>query len=597
MMNTKYVKRVVAGVSYVLLFSSTPLLLGSCSDFSDYNEVPIDNVAAGNQTLWENISQDDQLSDFAALVKRTGFDAELKNTRAYTVWAPVNGSFNRAEYDQLSDSLLLAQFVKGHVAEYTHVASGKVEERIHTLNKKSFDFVGDGAYTFDGINISQPNQPGTNGVLHKLAGVAKFYPNLYEYIFMADGIDSLRKQFQKYELTELDQSASVKGPMVNGVQTYIDSVMVTYNTLSDGLNARIANEDSTYTFLLPTNNAYEKMYTKVKSLYNFASTTTVTNPSEYTTATDSLKTLSITVNTAYMSDSLARRQVVRNLVYSNNDAYNQWVVDKGPNTDTLRTTLGRKLSNPKDILDTYAVEAPQELSNGYALLVDSLAFLPWETYNRQITANPINYLANLFPSAAVAHAESVPDTLLHKMFGEDFTYSGRSYSYLWIAPGGDRNKPDFAVSLPDVLSTTYNFYVVFMPSAWPEIANDPRPNWLNFELKYTNAKGTPTTHRFSKAYADSLLSGGTLPPIPTSVGTATGFMNNPEKVDTVFIGRFTFPVSYAGLGDAYTPHIRITTPISAFSTAQLETYTRDVRIAAILLRPVELDEFEAANKK
>jgi len=33
-----------------------------------------------------------------------------------------------------------------------------------------------------------------------------------------------------------------------------------------------------------------------------------------------------------------------------------------------------------------------------------------------------------------------------------------------------------------------------------------------------------------------------------------------------------------------------------FNSTQLATYSRDVRIAAILLRPVELDEFEAKNK-
>ena len=74
----------------------------SCSDFSDYNEAPVDAAASGNKTLWENISENPQLSDFAALVTRAGFQQELLNARSYTVWAPVNGSFNVSAYDGLS---------------------------------------------------------------------------------------------------------------------------------------------------------------------------------------------------------------------------------------------------------------------------------------------------------------------------------------------------------------------------------------------------------------------------------------------------------------------------------------------------------------
>ena len=68
------------------------------------------------------------------------------------------------------------------------------------------------------------------------------------------------------------------------------------------------------------------------------------------------------------------------------------------------------------------------------------------------------------------------------------------------------------------------------------------------------------------------------------------------KTDTMFIGQFTFPVCYSGLGNQYYPSLRVTSPISAFNSQQLATYTRDVCIAAILLKPVELEEFEAKQQ-
>ena len=578
----------------MMMLAATMLTVASCSDFNDYNETPTDALPAGNQTLWQNISQNQELTDFAALVEKSGFNTELDKSRSYTIWAPKNGSFNRSAFDQLSKEDLLQQFVKNHIAEYGHVASGLLNKRIHTLNEKSYIFEGSGKYTFDGIAISQPNMPSSNGIIHLMDRYAPFYYNLYEYLKVAPDIDSLRNHLMRYEQTYLDESASVKGPMVDGMQTYIDSVMITTNLmLFYSLGGRVANEDSSYTFIMPTSEAFMKMYDKVKSYYNFADETTVLDVANFTSATDT-KSVPVKVDAAYLRDSLTRLTIVSNLIYSNNDGYNQWIVGKGQQTDSIRSTLRNKFSNPNELLSDYLVGEPVTLSNGYARIVDSLAFKPWELYCPEIVVNPRNWLANLFPASAVANKnQSVPDSLVKKVFGPDCDET--NFRYMWISPGGDRAKSDFAIELPNVASATYNFYVVFMPSAWKQFGNDPRPNWLNFELNYANAKGATAKYFFSKAYADSLLTGGTLPKLPTSVGTATAFTNNPEKADTVFIGRFTFPVAYKGLGNYY-PSIRVTSPISVFNKTHLETYSRDVRIAAILMRPVELDEFEAKQK-
>jgi uncharacterized surface protein with fasciclin (FAS1) repeats len=576
--------------------AAAALALTACSDFSDYNETPVMAEAAGDQTLWENISQNPELSDFASLVKQSGYYGRLDSARSMTVWAPKNGTFNLADFQSLSKDDLLKQFVKAHMADYTHAASGKVEERVHMLNDKSFDFVGDGSYTFGGVNISKANVPSNNGLLHIIDGYAPYYPSLYEYIKMASGIDSLRNHFMRYELTTLDLEKSVKGSMVDGVQTYIDSVFVTSNSMIRQLNASLTNEDSTYTFVMPTNKAFMDMYNKVKPYYNILATTTVQDVENYTSATDN-KTKTVTVNASYLTDSLVRRHIVNNLVFSNKDAYNKWVVNEGEFTDTLRSTTRQKFSNPREILEAYQVGEPVEMSNGYARIVDSLAFYPWETYAPELEFTPLRNLGALFPAAALSSSYIITSSdgqPLTGLFGPETTLT--EYRYAWITPGGDRAKPDFFVEMPGVMSTTYNFYVVFMPTA--KFATDTRPNWLNFQLLYCGKDGKAATYNFNKAYADSLLTGGTLPADVTAVNANTAFINDPEKTDTVFIGRFTFPVNYSALGNGYeyAPSLRVTSPISVLNNTQLATYTRDVRIAAILLRPVELDEFEAKNK-
>ena len=74
--------------------AATMLAVTSCSDFSDYNDTPASDVQQAERTLWDNISQNDQLSDFATLVKKAGFDDELSQPHYYTVWAPLNGTYD-----------------------------------------------------------------------------------------------------------------------------------------------------------------------------------------------------------------------------------------------------------------------------------------------------------------------------------------------------------------------------------------------------------------------------------------------------------------------------------------------------------------------
>lgn len=578
------------GSAAFLLLSLSPslLFLTACTDFSDYNDTPVDAVATGNQTLWENISQNPQLSEFASLIRQTGFETELANSRSYTVWAPLNGTINTAELSQLSNSELLKQFVQSHVAEYSHAASGEVNERVHTLNEKSFTFAGNGSYTYDGNNISQPNLPSSNGVMHIMDGAAKFYPNLYEYLSMGSNIDSLRNQFMKYELTVLDQDASVKGPMVDGIQTYIDSVLVTSNSLTRQLNAKIENEDSSYTFLMPTNHAFKSMYDRVSPCFKFITTTLVQDVENFTSAS-ATNSKSVSVSAAYLKDSLTRRAIVRNLIYSNNDAYNQWVEQGGVYTDTLRSTTRSKFSNPREIL-AQTVGEKQPMSNGFARLVDSLAFYPWESYCPEIEVPFTRYLAKHFTSSL----HNVNATNWRNVFGPDPV----DFRYMWIEPSGPFAKPDFFISLPDVQSTTYDIYCVFLPSARLTNRTDTLPNSLNFSLSYCNEKGQLATYNFTRAAAESQAAGETPKTTdvnPKSLNINTAFVNNPEVTDTMFIGRFTFPVCYAGLGN-YSPNIHITSPISVFNATQMSTYTRDVRIYGLLMKPVELVEFERNNK-
>ena len=543
----------------------------SCSDFSDYNDTPVSDVQQAERTLWDNISQNDQLSDFATLVKKAGFDDELSQPHYYTVWAPLNGTYDASSLMSADSATVLYQFVKSHIAEYNHSVSGLVDERIHALNRKSFAFEGDGQYTYAGQTLRQLNLPNSNGIMHLLDGAARFYPNLYEYLFSCEGIDSVATFFKRYETSVLDTKNSVLGPTINGKQTYIDSVMITSNSLLNRIKAKLDKEDSTYTMLVPTNEAWLAHYDKISKCYNYINTTVAQNIDE-ATSTSSAPTASVTVDAAYTKDSLTRLHLVSDLVYNNNNYYNNWLIDDTVEPyDTLYSTTYGYMTNPQEIMSR--VIDCETMSNGTFCLVDSLAFRPWESWCYSLGQSPLNSRTWTGSNTIVY----IDNTLFDAIKYVPKNPAQKQLGYLWVTPLSNYGKPQLDVKLRNVLSTTYNIYIVLAPGQ--DVGEDAdgnkflKPNMLDFTLSYCDAKGKLATQKLNQKV-----------------------VNDPTRVDTLAVGTFTFPVAYAGLGDNVYPNLKITTDFGVFDKAKMAAYTRDFSIISILMKPVELEEFEATKE-
>ena len=298
---------------------------------------------------------------------------------------------------------------------------------------------------------------------------------------------------------------------------------------------------------------------------------------------------SITIDPAYWQDSLTSRQLTRNLFFSNNDDYNTWMegTTSKYGSDTLRTTLRNKLSNPQDILRQ--ARHTVELSNGKALVVDSLAMFPWETYSPEYTA----------------HAAS-SDNIGRVVTGSVETWRVQptnpeieEFTYLHVIPAGSFGRPELDILLPNVLSTTYDIYCVFVP---PFDAKDAEvlPNRVIFTLNYCDESGNLKDMEFldeSEENINAFQEQFNLADNASNRTTIRAFSNDPTRIDTLYVGEFTFPVCYAGLGSDYRPNIKITSPFSVFNKNLTSAFTRDLRIASIILKPKELVEFEESNKQ
>ena len=254
----------------VVAVCCTAALATACSDWNDHYEADSALLSSQHATLWENISNNGNLSQFASLLKKVGYDEVLGATQTYTVWAPANGTFDYEAANALSESRLRKEVIENHIARNNYPASGLVDERIFTLNEKMMQFSGNGQYDIQGVGVSSANLASSNGVIHVTDGRIPFRANIYESLNNNDyALDSIANFFHSYDVKKLNELRSVKGPTVNGEITYLDSIFDEHNDLFTRFYAYINREDSNYTMLVPTNEAWVKAKEQIAQYFNY----------------------------------------------------------------------------------------------------------------------------------------------------------------------------------------------------------------------------------------------------------------------------------------------------------------------------------------
>lgn len=598
----------------ILIFSFFNILIfTSCSDYDDYNTAPVDAKASANQTLWENISSDQQLTKFAELARKCNFSEPLNSPRFYTVWAPTDAAFSEAEYQRLmaSDSAtIVKQFMQQHITEYNYPVSAALDSTtIITLNAKHHPFT---QASFDGFTYNAINVPSTNGVMHKINGLSEFYYNLYENIDNLQGCDYLKDYIQKYDEYYLDVNASVIGPLVDGKQTYLDSVLKKRNNVIRSImRADLEDEDSTYCMLVPNDKAWNDAYAAINPCYNYIAKMDYMDLSKKTVVASSIKATDAKADKAAeadseLQDSLTCRNIVSNLVFSYSDPHNLPLFGKGSltATDTVVSKSGSYLRNAQTVLEhTVAID---EMSNGMTRTIDSLTFRPWQTYNPSIVVkkpvkvvNGREVLTTLKVTKLTTH--NIPldslagrDSLFSKvpkMFRQWlFPSTSRFFSYVAVDSAnidGTTGKPEFCFPLENVRSTTYHIYVITVPAQVEEPQAIIRPYYLRFYLSWTDASNKQqltVLPEGSKASSEITTDDG------ESTATLT-YVGDPGRVNVIDLGEFTFPACYYGL-DAY-PNLMMMHTKTYTSSANRKKYDQQMRVAGVYLIPKEYNDYWA----
>lgn len=589
------------------------LVAASCSDYNDFNTVPSMADPAADKTLWENISSNADLSDFASVLERVGYDEVLNASHTYTVWAPVNDSFNLDSLNNVSDEKVEKEFLKNLIADYAHRETDVNDTVIYMLNEKLLKFTGKNSarLAFDGqpvlanmsLTTTAFNYPSVNGLLYIVTRPSVFRYNGYEYITEENGqTNNFMAYFKRFENVRLDESASVKGAIIDGVQHYDDSVMIVSNLLTRRLEAQIENEDSLYTVLMLNDEAWQKNYEKIASYYKYIPTINYQDLSSDevgqkkgstgTIMNGDVGKLTAVLSAApadaaiqetglYWTDSITSYRMVRDLIFSENERKYNRKLSSGAafnENDTLRSTISSYLTNLQQLDNV--TEKTVKLSNGHARILNDFPFSPDETYaplaglselGRLVTleGSGYTYVSRVNPPADLCTLDEGVTTL--RYFRTDL-------------PEKTNFAPEMDFYLGNVLSTTYTAYAVVVPAcADPEFSDTIRkPYTLWFDINYTDADNNQISARFD---------GDTIQVGKTSVKKVEPFIVAQEKVDTVKLGRITFPICYVGTGAR--PNIKVMHSKNSFLASTRAEYEQKLRIADIVLVP---DGYTKDNK-
>lgn len=596
--------------------------ISACSD--DHFDITSDT--AGKQTIWKTIQSDERLSNFADILQSVYYSKNeqkatpetyadlLNNTQTFTVWAPVNDSFDYNYYKGLIESGIRdsiykveRELIRNNMTRYSRSAIGNGSVKVNLLNSKSawLDF---DENTFQGIAMTESNIRVSNGALHILAKPTKYLPNLYEYMGTREDLSGINEFIKKFQKTEFNELASTQGPTIDGKITWVDSVTSTSNDYSNYyIGAFLEREDSNYVMILPTNTAWNailektQQYFKMKKSYKQDFHTTTETGGD---ATYSKEKVFTDEELDSIMNFYSKDVICRNLAFNANWQYKRSPIstlddinkldEKG---DSLYSTAGRKFKkkgtlnagNPLSVIeigsyaDMFGNADPITLSNGSVYVVDQYPY-PYSIYAPTLDQLQLDYAdtktINTSRSGYSTHTYIDPVVTID---GEDIqTDSTFKYSIYKAVNKSSSSNPKIDFKLTNVLSCKYDIYIVFNYNTDLE-----KPNKFTVSITYDKDKKREKNQRLKNPNEDAVdAKGEKLYDTNNFVNRGVHFNDNGDVdfTDTICVAKdFEFPISYYGLGNDAYPVIEIESKPKSIE----KEYCRELWINAIILKAKE----------
>lgn len=516
--------------------------------------------ASLSSSLWTALQTNADLSNFCSVLEATGYDARLKSSQMFTVFAPVNALFPPSEAQRIiqlyrdeqqrgtrdADNQAVRQFVQNHIALFNHSVSGLSHDSVTMMNGK-YQVLSD--ERFGQSPIVSRNQFCTNGVLYTIETPEPYFANVLEYLSQDGQTDSIYHFLSSYSRYEFDAEQSVAGDIVKGKTVYLDSVFRLTNPLLREYGY-INREDSSYMAVVPTDDVWKTLFDEYIGYFNYNSLTSkrdsmVLTHTRRAIADGTIFNLNVQSSAADSVVSTAYERLYRN---QPNYADRRYYVYYQPYAE------GGALSNAETA----------ECSNGRVLKKRTWDIDKRETFFQQIKveAEQTRYVDTIIQAREPLSQRVVP--MANPFYGK---ISGNSF--VEAQPLSTASSTSVRYAIPDQLSNIgYDIYAVFVPAiAYDEhaSADDRLPCRVRFTLTYCDQEGN--------VQQVSLRN-------PTD--NAVNFETRPDVVDSVLVAsNFRFPTCALDLTDPQVT-LRVASNITSSMSAR---FTRTLRLDCILLRP------------
>ena len=592
-MNTFKIYNKVIGLALVAL------TFMACSDTWD-DHYDKKGEGTNDATLWQAISQNGNLSNFAKVVQACGYDKALNSSQVFTVFAPTNDNFSAQEAEELiagynaekgkvmdDDNTVIKEFIQNHIAMYNHSVSPMRDDSLVMMNGKNM-FLTSGS--FGGNQILSSNVHYNNGVLFTIQGKAQYFPTVFEYLRKDADLDSIASFFYntRFYRKEFVPGRSVAGGLENGKTVYLDSVFVQQNDLWDYLWAYTNEEDSTYWMVVPTNQVWKQLIEEYEPYFNYDKNVSFRDSMAYTLPRMAIvngTTFSRTVNTdshltdSALSTSAAETYTSREYSWGNKNLhYYQFGGKSAVNTQKPLSATGI-FTGTDDVV----------CSNGLVRKTNDWKINKLNTFYQWI-------IIEAEEGSSVKEVSKQENSTTHDMeptikavtrrVMSDNRFNGKVWSNAFVEFQQQKTTVNHTVTfnVRNVLSNIpYDIYLVTAPA----LANDSNA---------TEAERIPCKMECAIYYHDQ--NGET-----QRTSLKSSFSNNPNIVDYILLSDpekgFEFPTATYGLTEAE-PQItlELKTKVSS-SELRTKKFDRTMRIDCIMLVPhgisnVDEERFEIA---
>lgn len=462
----------------ITVLAAGGILLSGCNDSWD-DHYTDSSLAEGKSSVLEEIKKDPQLSTFAKMIEIAGYEDMLNSSQTFTIWAPVNDALSGVD---LTDKEAVARTMANHIARFNISTATPADEGVKMLNGKLMYF-SEGASAFGGAGILKSDIIASNGLLHKLSATIPYSYNFREYIDTHSHTSRMAAFLSRFDEMLLPSQI----PGYRNISA-TDSAKVSYNRLLEypvyGLG-NIASEDSIFSVVIPTDQAWEKAYEEIKPYF-------LTYNSDQAIA-DSIQELQTSL--AIVSDLIFRTGL-------NNPA----------EMNSIMSTSGSIISNPSEFF-----RGMQQISasNGRIFLAPTLNFDMTETFNKRIDIEAEEQTGRTPAAGTTVYTRNVATD-------NAFASEVSGQRYIEVFPVSSSRQPGVSFAIPNILAGAYDIYATFVPANVSDATNVSDSTRVQFALSYMGANGRTQ----SKTFNDK------------------GFLTSGTKMTTIKVASaFKFPVA------------------------------------------------------